>query len=478
MRTRSKVTALMVAGALALAIGGTAAIAQSPADDTTPPETEAPSPPADGERTPDKDTTTNDKCKFFGEHFGELDGVIHGIIGGLEDLDPDALDKMLDDITKLDLGELDGLVDGIVKDLDPDALKKLFDGIVGGLEFDGEFDESFEGPFELSDDVIAEINAEGADLAAALDAAGVAYQMVADDVGITYPQWDESDPAANETVEQYYADKFGDLFGFGIFEDFDFDFDFDFDENLDFGFDMDLPEEAIAEINAEGADLAAVLDAAGIAHEMVTDDVGITYPQWDESDPAANEAVEQYYADKFGELPFQGIFDGIFDEGFTFDFGMDFDALSDENCEMAFGELFELPDDVVADINAEGAELAAALDAAGVTYEMVTDESGITFPEWDKNDDTANEAVEQYYVDKYGVGADGETPFGRFEFFDDGFGFHFGGKLDLGEFDLGDMEKKLDELLKGLDGFDFGSVDELLDGLFTPAGDTSQTTDA
>lgn len=387
MRTRSKVTALMVAGALALAIGGTAAIAQSPADDTTPPETEAPSPPADGERTPDKDTTTNDKCKFFGEHFGELDGVIHGIIGGLEDLDPDALDKMLDDITKLDLGELDGLVDGIVKDLDPDALEKLFDGIVGGLEFDGEFDESFEGLFELSDDVIAEINAEGADLAAALDAAGVAYQMVADDVGITYPQWDESDPAANE-------------------------------------------------------------------------------------------AVEQYYADKFGELPFQGIFDGIFDEGFTFDFGMDFDALSDENCEMAFGELFELPDDVVADINAEGAELAAALDAAGVTYEMVTDESGITFPEWDKNDDTANEAVEQYYVDKYGVGADGETPFGRFEFFDDGFGFHFGGKLDLGEFDLGDMEKKLDELLKGLDGFDFGSVDELLDGLFTPAGDTSQTTDA
>ncbi|NNK91381.1 MAG: hypothetical protein HKO87_03035, partial [Acidimicrobiia bacterium] len=229
-------------------------------------------------------------------------------------------------------------------DWEDDAANEVAEQVFKDLYGDEEwFDE------ELPQDVIDEINAEGAALAAAFDAAGVSYEMVTEDIGITYPEWDWEDEAAEAVADEFYKDLYGD-------EEW---------------FDEELPQEVIDEINAEGAALAAAFDAAGVSYEMVTDEMGVTYPEWDWEDDAAKDVVDQFYAD----------------------LGWD-----DE-----FIECFEeLPQEIIDEINAEGAALAEAFDAAGISYELVTDESGVTYPEWDWKDDAANEVADEFFTDLYG----------------------------------------------------------------------------
>ncbi|NNC74528.1 MAG: hypothetical protein HKN93_03340 [Acidimicrobiia bacterium] len=233
-------------------------------------------------------------------------------------------------------------------DWEDDAANEIADGFYEDLYGDEEwFDE------ELPQEVIDEINAEGAALAEALNAAGISYEMVTDEMGVTYPEWDWEDPAAEAVVDEFFTDLFGD------WED---EFIDCFEE---------LPQEFVDEINAEGAALAAAFDAAGVSYEMVTDEMGVTYPEWDWDDPAAEAVVDEFYKDKFGE--WEDDFFGEFD--------------------------FELPEEMIDEINAEGAALTEAFDAAGVEYELVTDESGITYPEWDWDDEAANEIAKEFFGD-------------------------------------------------------------------------------
>ena len=131
------------------------------------------------------------------------------------------------------------------------------------------------------------------------------------------------------------------------------------------------PEE-LAEINAEGQELAALLDAAGASYEMVTDDLGITYPE--PADEAGWEIVDGYYEDKHGEMV-------LIDDG-------EFEA-----------EMMEPTAEELAEWQTEADEVRALLDAAGASYETVT-EFGLTFPE--PTDDAGWAIVDQYFVDKYG----------------------------------------------------------------------------
>ena len=197
---------------------------------------------------------------------------------------------------------------------------------------------------ELDAELIDEINAEGAALAEAFDAAGIAYEMVTDDEGVTFPEWDESDEAANAVADELF-------------------------DELDAEFVKDLPPEVIEEINAEGAALADAFDAAGIAYEMVTEPGGISYPEWDWEDEAANEIADEFY-----------------DKVWVDD-------------EIEFLEE-DLPPEVIEELNAEGAALAEALDAAGVAYTLETDELGITYPEWEG--EAGDEVAEAYFVAKLG----------------------------------------------------------------------------
>lgn len=89
--------------------------------------------------------------------------------------------------------------------------------------------------------------------------------------------------------------------------------------------------------------------------------------------------------------------------------------------EQAF--LDALPQELIDELTAEADALRAFLDDAGIAYEDVTD-GPLTYPEWDGEDDAANDAVEQFFVDRHGVGPD--------EFVDELLETHLG---DLGEFD-------------------------------------------
>ena len=57
--------------------------------------------------------------------------------------------------------------------------------------------------------------------------------------------------------------------------------------------------------------------------------------------------------------------------------------------------------DEIAEMTADQDALAAYLDGEGISYTRI-DEDGISWVEWDYNDETANAAVAAYYEDLYG----------------------------------------------------------------------------
>ncbi len=272
------------------------------------------------------------------------------------------------------------------------------------------------------------------------------------------------------------GDHFGGLFGFegdrpfgGAFsfdgmpgEEFGFEGEWplEFDESEfppGFEFEGELPpemDEMLDLLNEESMALADYLENAGIEHELVTGPMGIVWVEWDLSDPAANEAVEEFIVENGGLfdmavqiLPFDGLpfdigevpfgFDGLpFDIGevpFGFD-GLPFDLQGLEGFfdvepwdlgegfpdfagemgwggeffgEMMFGgpfgpgivcvETIEAQADRISD---EAAGLAEALAAAGIDVTMETRQ--VAVPVWDTGDEAAREVVEQYYADLLG----------------------------------------------------------------------------
>lgn len=165
------------------------------------------------------------------------------------------------------------------------------------------------------------VNAETDALVAFLAERGFTVAVETDDDGFRYPAFTEADEANDElwaAVDEFFIERYGD----------------DFDD-LDGEFIDELTDEEIAEINAEEAELAAFLDSKGISYEIV-EEGGIRWVEWDEDDEAANAAISEFFAPSADE---------------------------------------------VAEIQAEIDEWIAALDAAGIRYELVTDEYGISYPE-------------------------------------------------------------------------------------------------
>jgi len=224
-----------------------------------------------------------------------------------------------------------------------------------GTECFGVIEREFEG--ELPPELVDELNAEGTDLAAAFDAAGVTYELATDGEGVTFPEWDLSDEAANAVAEEFFESRYGVEKGF-------------FTTDV-----MELPPELVDELNAEGQELAAAFDAAGISYEMVTDPAGVAFPEWDWDDEAANEVADQFLGTKHGE------------------------------CEdIVLGDIdMDLPQALIDEINADGEALAEAFDAAGISYELVTEDDGVTFPEWDPSDEVANAIAEEFFGELKGV---------------------------------------------------------------------------
>ena len=134
---------------------------------------------------------------------------------------------------------------------------------------------------DLSDEELAELRtelqAEADAMIAALDAAGVEYELVPDDeLGISFPEPTGDDEAAWEAFEavlgQLWADEFA-----------------------------ALPDDEQAEIvemeAAFAAEFRTALDEAGIAYELELDPVtGVEFPVFDESDEAAWDALEELEA--------------------------------------------------------------------------------------------------------------------------------------------------------------------------------------
>ncbi len=135
--------------------------------------------------------------------------------------------------------------------------------------------------------------------------------------------------------------------------------------------DWEPTEEEIAEINAEVSKLTEALTKAGITFTLETDEYGLHYPEWDAADDDKAWAVLE---EVFGDMLIEDI---DFDDADWDEADFDWQPTADE----------------VAAINAEIAKEVEALEAAGVTITMETDEYGISFPMWEEGDEDAAMAV-------------------------------------------------------------------------------------
>ncbi len=105
-------------------------------------------------------------------------------------------------------------------------------------------------------------------------------------------------------------------------------FEFEFEGEL-----LPVMDEMLDLVNEEAMALAEHLENAGIEHEVVTGPMGVVWVEWDFSDPAANEAVEEFIIENGGFidmaveiLPFDDLPLGIGEIPFGFDdlpFGID-----------------------------------------------------------------------------------------------------------------------------------------------------------
>jgi hypothetical protein len=122
----------------------------------------------------------------------------------------------------------------------------------------------------LSPEDLADLQAEQDALAAFLDERGIHYTRDSDADGVDYVVWDENDDAANAATDEFYAEHYP------------------------------TPPEQLAELQAEEDALAAFLDERGVRYTREPDVEGIRWVVWDDSDEAANAAVEEFHASRGG----------------------------------------------------------------------------------------------------------------------------------------------------------------------------------
>jgi hypothetical protein len=122
---------------------------------------------------------------------------------------------------------------------------------------------------------IAASNEEEDALAAFLDDRGVRYTRETDEDGVRWVAWDENDEAANDAVDEFYAERYP------------------------------LTAEEVAAANEEEDELAAFLDDRGVRYTRDAGANGVNYVVWDENDQAATDAVEAFYAERYPTSPEQ-----------------------------------------------------------------------------------------------------------------------------------------------------------------------------
>ena len=212
--------------------------------------------------------------------------------------------------------------------------------------------------WEPTEEELAASRTEAEGLAAVLAPAGIEHTIESDPMGFSWVEYDDEDGVAQAVANSYYRTLYPEEWAEP------------FDEEI-----YEIPDEELEHMREENAALTAVLDEAGIAYELMTDEGGWEWVEWDFEDPAAQEAVDAYYAELFG--------DEWIGEG--------------EHC--VFHEEEWVPtDEDIARSEAEVAEMSAVLEAAGVTFTVVEEDNGMRWVDFDYDDPTAMEAMDAYWM--------------------------------------------------------------------------------
>lgn len=171
----------------------------------------------------------------------------------------------------------------------------------------------------------ATVNAEQDELAAYLDAHGIAYEMITEGE-FHWVEIDYEDEAAANALDDFYWEKYP------------------------------MPQDVIDQINSDAESLAAFLRDRGIEVTVITDRHGLQYADFDWENVDVQTALDDYY---WSQNP--------------------------------------LPQDVIDQINADADALAAFLQSKGFEVTVTTDRHGIKTAEWDWENTEIQAALEEYW---------------------------------------------------------------------------------
>lgn len=187
--------------------------------------------------------------------------------------------------------------------------------------------------------------------------------------------------------------------------------------------------EDLANANADIEAQAAVFDTYGVAYTRATDEFGYLILQWDTNDVVAQSVSDSFWADRYPvPVPTQAELDkaradndviarhldeaGIpytrntDDSGWeTIDYDYD-DPAAQKAVDEAYAELYPPVAPTAeekAAMTADNDKLAAAFDAAGVTYTRKSDELGWEWIEWDYEDPAVQTKVDAVFAELYPV---------------------------------------------------------------------------
>lgn len=183
---------------------------------------------------------------------------------------------------------------------------------------------------------LAAMREENAALMAALDEAGIDYVLSTDPGGWEWVEYDWEDPEAQAIADEFYAERYAE----------------------------EVPPEELARMREENAGLMAALDEAGIDYEVIVEPGGWEWVEFDWEDPDAQAVAEEYFAELYPPEP-----------------------ISAED---------------LARVRAENTALMAALDEAGIEYELVVERDGWEWVEYDWEDPDAQAVVDDFYAELYG----------------------------------------------------------------------------
>ena len=212
--------------------------------------------------------------------------------------------------------------------------------------------------------------------------------------------------------------------------------------------------EDIAEMAAENAELAALLDRYGIEYEEVDYPDGFSSIEYNFSNPVVESLVQSFYEDRYApseeelaemQAVNQALIDAFDAADMSYDFEEfdghswvdwdyeddaanavadeiledlqpDFEELDIDFEEHCFDEEWEPTEDELAEMNELNDALTAALDEAGVSYERIV-EGPFEWIEWDYDDEAANEVANGVFEEVYGPIDECAVLFGEFEEF-------------------------------------------------------------